>query len=259
MFRLGGRPGLKPVGRRETQNVAVSVRKSFLILVALIGFAISAVLFVASPHRQRGSNIPAHSASQDAQNSESSARASKILSDAMAAKPASLDEDSSVQLAPADKALFLVKTLSEISAQPGELTLEKADQWKRGIEQLIEQGKAAVPVLEEFFQTNGDIRFDSVAGGNLLEEPTLRIAFLKVLFDIPTPDNVELQERVLQTTSDPDEIALLARQLELQEPGEHRDVIIQAANAALKMANNGGLPGRDASRLTKLLADYGVK
>ena len=142
--------------------------------------------------------------------------------------------------------------------EKGELTPEMADQWKRNLEELIEQGKAAVPILEEFFQANGDIRFDSIAGGNLLDEPTLRIAFLKVLFDIPTPDNVELQERVLQTTTDPNEIALLARQLELQEPGAHRDVIIQAANTALQLANNGGSSSGDASQLTKLLADYGI-
>lgn len=239
------------------------MRKSFLILVTSIGFALVALIFIVSRHRQLGTNVPTVSASPNAQNAESPAPLDGISSSSslIASKPAGLEPDNSLPTASAEKAekaLQLVKTLSEISLQPGELTPEQADQWKRHLEELIELGTAAVPVLEEFFQTTGDIRFDSIAGGKLLEEPTLRMAFMKVLFDIPTPDNVQLQERVLQTTTDPDEIALLARQLELQEPGEHRDLIIQAANTALQLAHNGALPGRDPSRLNKLLADYGI-
>lgn len=235
------------------------MRRSVLIIVALIGFCLLAVLCVFPSYSKRELSVSTNLPSQDEVSSDLREQTTKSFPTARKSKPAQLDPDTLVHSGPPDKALLLVKTLSEISAQPGELTPEKADQWKRNLEELIEQGKTAVPVLDEFFQANGDIRFDSIAGGNLLEEPTLRIAFLKVLFDIPTPDNVELQERVLQTTTDPDEIALLAHQLELQEPGEHRASIIQAANAALQKTNTGGFPGRDTSRLTKLLADYGVK
>jgi len=42
------------------------------------------------------------------------------------------------------------------------------------------------------------VRFDSGPGTNLLQEPTLRIAFIEVLFNIPSPDNVDLQEQLLQ-------------------------------------------------------------
>lgn len=97
----------------------------------------------------------------------------------------------------------MVNSLSEISLQAGELTAEKAAEWHRNLEKLLGQGRAAVPVLQEFFQKNQDVRFDSTRGTNLLGEPVLRIAFIKVLFDIPAPENVDLQERVLQATIDP--------------------------------------------------------
>jgi hypothetical protein len=151
----------------------------------------------------------------------------------------------------------LVKTLSEVNLQPGELTPEKADKWKQNLERLTEQGIAALPVLREFFQRNDDVRFDSRSAG-LLGEPTLRIAFLKVLSDIPNPDNVDLEEQILRSTADPDEIVLLDRQLEMQEPGKYRELVIEASKLALQKARDGGLTSRDTAPLVKLLERYGV-
>ena len=258
----GGRPEYKKTGRPlNIATEAVSMRKSFLIFVTSIGFALVALIFIVARHRQIAFNVQASSASHETQTAEASAQFRSDSSTPVAPKSTGAEPNNALQTAAAEKtekAIQLVKALSEISLQPGELTPEQADQWKRHLEELIELGTASVPVLEQFFQTTGDIRLDSIAGGKLLEEPTLRIAFMKVLFDIPTPDNVELQERLLQITTDPDEIALLARQLELQEPGEHRDLIIQAANTALNLAHHGALPSRDPSRLNKVLADYGI-
>jgi hypothetical protein len=152
----------------------------------------------------------------------------------------------------------LVTSLSEVSLRAGELTPEQAAKWHRNLEELIGQGTAAVPVLQEFFQRNEDVRFDAGAGTNLLGEATLRIAFLKVLFDIPAPQNVELQQQVLQTTVDPEEIALLARQLERQQPNRHRELIVEAASAVLERASNGELPAHDISLMVDLLKEYGV-
>jgi hypothetical protein len=150
----------------------------------------------------------------------------------------------------------LVRSLGAVDLRGG-VTPEYAAEWHRNFNELIEQGTAAVPALQEFFQKNEDMKFDTGPGTNLLGEPTLRIAFLKVLFDIPAPENVNLQEQVLRTTADPDEIALLARQLELQEPGKYREAIIAAAKAALQKAKNGELPGRDTGSLVKILEQYG--
>jgi hypothetical protein len=156
------------------------------------------------------------------------------------------------------RARQLVKSLSEVNHQPGALTPEKAEEWRRNLTELVGQGTPAVPALQEFFQGNTDVRFDSGSGTNLLGEPTLRIAFLKVLFDIPAPENVYLQDQVLRNTADPDEIVLLARQLDQQEPGKYRQVIVDAAKAALAKAQRGELPGRDTSPLVKVVEEYGA-
>jgi len=141
--------------------------------------------------------------------------------------------------------------------QSGDITPEKVEKWHRNLEELIEQGTGAVPPLQEFFQSHTDVRFDSGPGTNLLEEPSLRIAFMKVLFNIPSPDNVNLQEQVLRTTTDPDEVALLARQLELQDPGTYRDLIVLTARVSLEQAKTGQWPGRDTGPLVKSLSHYG--
>jgi len=158
---------------------------------------------------------------------------------------------------PTAKARELIKSLSEVNLDPGQLTPEKAAQWQRDLEQLVEQGTAAVQPLREFFESRAEVRFDSGPGTNLLQEPSLRIAFLEVLFNIPAPDNVDLQEEVLRVTNDPAEVALLARQLEAQEPGKDRDLIISTAKISLAQARAGMWPGRDPNALVKILKQFG--
>jgi hypothetical protein len=151
----------------------------------------------------------------------------------------------------------LLKGLREVNLRPGELTAEQARKWRQDLLALVDQGQPAYPVLREFFQTNADLKFDSGSAAKVLGEPTLRIAILKVLFDMPGPGNVELQAEVLRNTTDPQEIALLASQLEQQEPGKHRDAILQAAKAALEKTQKGELPGRNPAPLVKVLKQFG--
>ena len=159
---------------------------------------------------------------------------------------------------PSDYSSQLVRSLTEVSLAANAFTPQQAKTWERNIENLIEQGTAAISPLREFLARNEDVRFDLGPGTNRLGEATLRIAFLKVLFDLPGPENLELQEQVLRTTADPDEIALLVSQLEQQEPGKYRELAVGAAQAALEIARNGALPGRDTSPLLKILEKYGA-
>lgn len=150
----------------------------------------------------------------------------------------------------------LVTTLVQIDVRSGTLTQEKADLWRRDLLSLLDDGTEAVPPIAEFLQKRTDVRFDVGPGTNLLGDPTLRIAFIKVLFDIPTPDNVDLQKQVLGVTTDPDEVVLLARQLDMQEPGHHREAIVNAARASLESVRRGEFPGRDARAVAELLKRY---
>jgi hypothetical protein len=229
-------------------------------MIVIIGLGVVALLLAASQRGRSNSNKPAEVAAHHEPVPDAPA-AHDLVPDSAAKTSGFRGVPLMAEPEPVD-ARELVKNLSEINLQATEITAEKAEQWHQDILKLVGQGAAAVPPLREFFQRNVDVRFDSGPGTNLLQEPTLRIAFLRVLFDIPRPLNVELQEQVLRTTTDPDEIALLARQLELQEPKTHRESIIEAASTALKRASNGQLSDRDTSPLVELLKKYedtGVK
>ncbi len=84
----------------------------------------------------------------------------------------------------------------------------------------------------------------------------MRIALLKLLSDVPDPKALEVQAQVLQTTKDPVEIALVARQLDLQEPGKYRYQIVAAARAVLDRINRGQLPAMDLEPLLETLKAY---
>lgn len=233
-------------------------RKSVLILTAIIGLGAIVLVLIAAKHSKvdgqrskltEGKPLPA----------SSDAAGNAAFQWAPAPLAPSTETEAPSEPDRVVVARQLVKSLSEVNAQPGQLTPKKAGEWKHELEQLVEQGTAAVPPLQEFFQTHADIRFDSGSVSNLLEEPTLRIAFIEVLFNVPSPDNVNLQEQILRNTTDPDEVALLARQLELQEPGKYRDLIVLTARVALDQARTGQWPGRDAGPLVKILDQYGIE
>jgi len=232
------------------------VRKSVLILTAIIALGAVALIVVASKHAKPGEHTSDGAGVENKPVSE--LPDTKPVAESVASPTA--PTTAATPLPDPDRALIarqLIKSLSEINLQPGELTPEKADKWKQDLEQLIEQGSATVPPLREFFQSHADMRFDSGSGTNLLGEPSLRIAFMKVLFDVPTPDNVDLQEEVLRTTTDPAEVALLARQMEAQEPGKYRDLIISTAQESLTQAKSGRWPGQNTGPLIKILKQYG--
>ena len=84
----------------------------------------------------------------------------------------------------------------------------------------------------------------------------MRIAVLKLLMDLPGPENLELQEQALRTSTDLDEIVLLATQLDMQEPEKYTQVIVDSVIAALDREQSGKSPARDVSPLVKILKKY---
>jgi hypothetical protein len=248
-----GRTSSEP--ERRLAPAPSPARKSILIVTALIGLGAIGLVLVATRHPE-----PVGRAARPPEDKQvpAASGANTAASDWLPA-PLAATADTAAPPEPDRAAIArqLVKSLSEVNVQPGQLTPQKAGEWKENLEQLVEQGTAAVPPLQEFFQTHADVRFDSGPGTNLLEEPTLRIAFIEVLFNVPAPDNVNLQEQILRTTTDPEEVALLAHQLELQEPGQDRDLIVLTARVALEQARTGQWPGRDTGPLLKILKKYG--
>lgn len=151
----------------------------------------------------------------------------------------------------------LVTSLTQLDIRGGAVTPEQAVQWKQGMQQLVQQGAAAVPAIREFLEKNLDLRFDGVQGGNVNGYPSLRAGLFDALSQISGPEAVEVSRQVLRTTADPLEIALLARNLEQQAPGQYRSEALTAAHQTLMQAAQDPANARDVAPLYQVFQTYG--
>ena len=151
----------------------------------------------------------------------------------------------------------LVAALTNLDFKAGPLTPEKTAAWRQALQQLTQQGAAAVPAIREFLERNRDIDFTAANAGSALGESSLRFALFDALKQIGGPEAQALAAQTLQTTADPREIALLAKNLDQQAPDQYRQAAVDAARAALAMAAEGKLAGRDVGPLFGVLQQYG--
>ena len=129
-------------------------------------------------------------------------------------------------------------------------------QWKKSLGQLVQGGAGAVPAIREFLARSVDLDF-GLEGSQILGYASVRTAMLDALQQIGGPEAFSLMLDTLHTTSDPREIALLARNLEGQAPEQYRQEAISAAREALAMAAEGKLDGRDVGPLFEVLQKFG--
>jgi len=139
----------------------------------------------------------------------------------------------------------------------GPITPESAGLWKSNLTQLVQQGPAAVPAIREFLEQNKDIPYDYNQGGNLLGAHSLRLALLQALESIGGPEAIQLAVDTLQTTTEPREIAQIARHLETQAQGQYRETVLNAARESLAMSAAGKLGRTDPGPIFNVLAQYG--
>jgi hypothetical protein len=138
------------------------------------------------------------------------------------------------------------------------LTAEAAAAWRENLARLVQNGPAALPAIQEYLALNKDLNFESVPGGaGLLGSTSLRMSLLDALGNMAGPEALSLSAQVLQNTTDPREISLLARNLERQAPEQYRDAAISAARAAMAEAGAGRLTGKDIGPLFEVLSTYG--
>jgi hypothetical protein len=151
----------------------------------------------------------------------------------------------------------LIQQLTAVDFASAALNPEQAALWKTNLHQLIQAGTNAIPAIREFLQQNKDARFDPKLGKNLLGYPSLRVALLDALQQIGGPAALQLAVETLHTASQPHEIGQLARHLEADAPGQHRDAVLSAARESLAMASSGKLTGVDVGPLFDLMSRYG--
>ena len=153
---------------------------------------------------------------------------------------------------PSDQTRQLVNALVQPDTA---LTQEQAVQWKRNLEQLIQEGTAALPAMREFLARNVDLDFGP-EGRQRLGYSSVRTAMIDALPQIGGPEAVSLMLQTLQTTSDPREIALLAQSLDKQAPEQYRAEAINATRETLALAAQGKLDGRDVGPLFEVLQKF---
>ena len=155
---------------------------------------------------------------------------------------------------PSSETRQLIGALTQVK---GPITPEMAAIWKTNLMQLVQQGAAAIPAIREFLEQNKDIPYDYKQGGNLLGAHSLRLALLQAIEAIGGPEAMQLAVDTLQTTTQPREIAQIARHLEGQAQGQYREAILSAARESMAMAAGGKLGQTDAGPLFNVMAQYG--
>jgi hypothetical protein len=151
----------------------------------------------------------------------------------------------------------LVTQLSQLAPSGGKLTAAQASELNRLFQELSAQGEAGVAAIRDFLGRNEDINFDSIPGGDNVDYATLRLGLLDALMQAGGKDASDALVQVLQTTTDPREIALLARSLEQSSPDQYNEQVLAAARNALAMAMKGQWDGKDVSPLFEVLQHLG--
>jgi hypothetical protein len=151
----------------------------------------------------------------------------------------------------------LTRQLVGLLAKPdlSAMTAEQAVQWKYNLSQLVQQGPAGVGAIREFLSQSVDMDFGGA--GRALGYSSARVAMFDALQQIGGPEAVSAMTGVLQTTADPKEIALLARNLAQQDPELYRGEVLNAVHEALTMAASKNLEGSDVGPLFEVLQKYG--
>jgi hypothetical protein len=138
------------------------------------------------------------------------------------------------------------------------ITPQKAEELKRSLKELAEQGVAAVPAIRDYLDRFQDIDFDALGAGKLIGYSSLRMGVLDALGQISGPEATELSLQMLQKTGDPLEIGFLAKVLEKQLPPEQfRQAALSAATDALAQASSSKPDGRSLTPVFEVLQKYG--
>lgn len=122
------------------------------------------------------------------------------------------------------------------------------------IETLYARGDSSIAEIADMLQCGINYSVQtSQDGPEWMTFPTARTALLAMLVELGGAEATRCVEQVAQTTTDPLELALCARILEEQEPGQHHAILIAAARRML----TGSAP--DKAPLLQLLAMLNVE
>ncbi len=150
----------------------------------------------------------------------------------------------------------LVASLGRLSGTNAALTQESLAAWRTNFQQLVEGGPASINAIQAFLSQQTDTPFSREAW-QATGFPSARIAALDALRQIGGPEAISLMENMLATDQSPEEIAYLAKSLEMSAPGQHRDQELAAARAGLQAALASNDPKLDVAPLFEIFQHFG--
>jgi hypothetical protein len=152
----------------------------------------------------------------------------------------------------------LIAELLEISATDGPITADKAEKFKRNLEELIKQGAASVPAIRELLDKKIEYDFADVSGGEQMGYASLRASMIDALKQIGGPEAQEAMVQVLQTSALPSELLAIANNLDQEAPGLYHDQILNAARESLAIAATNLSANIELGPAFRILQNYGA-
>jgi hypothetical protein len=126
--------------------------------------------------------------------------------------------------------------LVQIKPRNGKFSPEDIFEINRLIKELIRQGQAGVMAIRAFLESGQDVSYEgykrSILGGN----SSLRLAMIDALAQIGGLETAAFMASILQATTNPEEVALLAKGLERSAPGAYMDQILDTVLTMLGTA-----------------------
>jgi hypothetical protein len=166
---------------------------------------------------------------------------------------AALPTDPVPEASPADPQ-DLVSSLAMIDGkQP--ITAEQAQKWSDNLQQLIRHGPSAIPAIRQFLTQNKDANYAGVSGADALGYNSLRSAMLDALAQIGGADSTQAMLEIMQGSVFPRDIAVLAKDLEAQGPGQYQQAILDAVHQQLSWGAMDQLNGANVLPLFQVLAN----
>ena len=152
--------------------------------------------------------------------------------------------------------------VTPIQVEDEPLTQEQVDQWDADLQELLAQGEAAIPAIGEYLNTfeNTVFRPDEAWA---LGYPSSRVALLDTLQQIGGDEAIGLSLQMLGATTEPTEVAFLAKVLAEQVTNEEaREAAVDAALEVLDLAKQGEIKAEedlavDVGPLFEVLYTYG--
>jgi hypothetical protein len=134
------------------------------------------------------------------------------------------------------------------------IAAEQAQTWKESLQQLILQKATSVPAIQQFLAQNLDASYAGVSGADALGYNSLRAALLDALAQIGGAESIQAMLQILQTSIFPTDIAMLAKTLDAQGPGQYQQAILDAVRQQLSLGALDELGGANVLPLFQVLA-----